>query len=130
MAANGISSVGTKLFYKLSEEYVELLDVLEIPDLGGEVEAIEITNLSSTAHEYTDGLKNYGNSIAFKFNYVGAQFDTLNALEGVQEWKVTLPDGAACEFSGSCSVKLDGFGIGAAITYTLSIKPNSEMIWA
>lgn len=107
-----------------------LTNLMEIPDIGGTVEAIEITTLADAAHMYTDGLLNYGDSLEFKFLYEQEQFETLNALEGSQAWKITLPDGAVCSFGGSCSVRLDGVGVGAALTYTLAIKPNSEMIWA
>lgn len=107
-----------------------LTNLMEIPDLGGDVEAIEITTLADAAHKYTDGLINYGDSLEFKFLYEEAQFTTLNGLKDSQTWKVALPDGATCSFGGSCSVRLDGVGVGAALTYTLSIKPNSEMTWA
>ena len=119
-------SKGIKLYYGTTE----LTNLQEIAELGGEVEAIEITTLADAAHTYTDGIKNYGDSLAFKFLYEKEQFATLNDLSGVQEWKVELPDGATCSFGGTCSVKLDGVGVNAALTYTLSIKPNSEMIWA
>ena len=108
----------------------ELTNLQEIPELGGTAEAIEITTLADAAHMYTDGILNYGDSLAFKFLYEKAQFDELNALEGSQNCVVTLPDGATCTFSGTCSVKLDGVGVNAALTYTLSIKPNSAMVWA
>lgn len=107
-----------------------LTNLMEIPDLGGDVEAIEITTLADAAHKYTDGLINYGDSLEFKFLYEEEQFTTLNGLKDSQTWKVALPDGATCSFGGSCSVRLDGVGVGAALTYTLSIKPNSEMTWA
>lgn len=119
-------SKGIKLFHG----EVELTNLQEIPDLGGEVEAIEITTLADAAHMYTDGLKNYGDSLEFKFLYEKEQFTTLAELSGTQTWKVELPDSATCSFGGSCSVRLDGVGVGAAITYTLSIKPDSEMTWA
>lgn len=107
-----------------------LENLMEIADLGGDVEAIEITTLADAAHMYTDGIKNYGDSLGFKFLYEKEQFTTLNGLTESQTWKVTLPDGATCSFGGTCSVKLDAVGVNAALTYTLSIKPNSEMIWA
>ena len=107
-----------------------LTNLQEIPELGGDVEAIEITTLADAAHTYTDGIKNYGDSLAFKFLYEDEQFTELNGLAGSQTWKVTLPDGTTCTFGGTCSVKLDGVGVNAALTYTLSVKPNSEMIWA
>ena len=55
---------------------------------------------------------------------------TLNSVEGSENWKVSLPDGSNCSFTGTCSVKLDGVGVNSALTYTLSIKPDSEMIWS
>ena len=127
-----VISKGIKLSYKsgTGSTFVDLTNLQEIPELGGDVEAIEITTLADAAHMYTDGLKNYGDSLAFKFLYEGVQFEALHALAGVSEWKVTLPDSATCTFSGTSSVKLDGVGVNAALTYTLSIKPNSEMLWA
>ena len=122
----GIASIGIKMYYGDKE----LTNLLEIAELGGETESIEVTTLADTAHVYIDGLKNYGDSLAFKFLYEKAQFTTLNKLTTSQEWKVELPDGATCTFGGTCSVKLDGVGNNAALTYTLSIKPNSEMVWA
>lgn len=125
-----VISKGIKLSYKKDVDFVELKDLQEIPDLGGEVEAIEVTTLGDAAHMYTDGILNYGDSLAFKFLYNSEQFSTLNTLDGDIEWKVTLPDNKACTFGGTCSVKLDGVGVNAALTYTLSVKPNSKMVWA
>ena len=125
-----VISKGIKLSYKKDAEFVELKDLQEIPDLGGEVEAIEVTTLGDDAHMYTDGILNYGDSLAFKFLYNSEQFSTLNTLDGDIEWKVALPDNKACTFGGTCSVKLDGVGVNAALTYTLSVKPNSKMVWA
>ena len=126
MAFEGLNSIGVKLF----NGQTELEGLYEIPDLGGDVDAIEITTLSDTAHTYIEGLKNYGDNLPFKFYYEEGQFSTLSALSGSQSWKVQLPDGATCSFTGTCSVKLDGVGINSALSYTLSIKPNSEMVWA
>ena len=127
-----VISKGITLSYKTSDasEYIELTNLQEIPDLGGEGEAIEITTLADAAHMYTDGILNYGDSLAFKFLYEQAQFETLVNMEGSVGWKVTLPDGLACTFGGTKSVKLDAVGINSALTYTLAVKPDSEMIWA
>jgi hypothetical protein len=122
-------SKGITLSYKKDADFIELTNLQEIPDLGGDTEAIEITTLADEAHKYTDGLKNYGDSLEFKFLYEKVQFNALNAL-GEAEWKVELPDGASCSFGGSCSVKLAGAGVGAVLTYSLAIKPNTEMVWA
>ena len=120
-----VISKGIKLF----KGDVELTNLQEIPELGGDSDAIEITTLADAAHMYVDGIKNYGDSLAFKFLYENEQFETLVATTGSQSWKVELPDATTCSFTGTCSVKLDGAGVNAALTYTLAIKPDSEMTW-
>ena len=125
-----VISKGIKLFYKNGGDFVELENLQEIPELGGDSEALEITTLADSAHMYVDGIKSYGDSLAFKFLYEGEQFKTLDGMKETYEWKVELPDAAACTFGGTCSVKLDGVGVNAVLTYTLAVKPNSEMIWA
>ena len=133
MADNAVISKGIKLAYKASASastYTDLTDLQEIPDLGGESEAIEITTLDDAAHMYTDGILNYGDSLSFKFLYKKTQFNTLTGLDGSISWRVTLPDNTACTFTGTSSVKLDAVGVNNALTYTLAIKPDSEMTWA
>ena len=126
-----VISKGITLSYGVEGSTFPLTNLLEIPELGGDIEAIEITTLADGAHMYTEGLKNFGDNLAFKFLYEGEQFSVLNQMKGeTKEWIVTLPDSETCSFFGTGSVKLDGVGVGAALTYTLSIKPTSEMIWA
>jgi hypothetical protein len=131
----GFISKGIKLSYKngsgTTGTYTALTNLQEIPDLGGTTDTIEVTTLEDSAHVYASGLKNYGDSLDFKFLYEAAQFKTLNGLSGIQNWKVELPgELGSCTFSGTCSVKLDGVGVNAALTYTLSIRPNTAMLWA
>ncbi|MBQ8763140.1 MAG: hypothetical protein IJZ07_03465 [Clostridia bacterium] len=66
-----VISKGITLSYKEStgSTFVELENLQEIPELGGDTEAIEITTLADAAHMYTDGIKNYGDSLTFKFLY-------------------------------------------------------------
>lgn len=125
-------SKGITLSYEKEGTFVALENLQEIPSLGGTSESIEITTLADAAHMYTDGLISYGDSLSFKFLYGdnNTQFMELNALEGSQKWKVTLPDASECTFNGGCTVALDGVGTNAALTYTLAIKPDSEMEWA
>lgn len=134
-----VISKGIKLSYKASSSgstYTDLTNLQDIPELGGDTEAIEITTLADDAHQYTNGIKNYGDNLAFTFLYEPTQFTTLQGLSGDISWKVSLPDGTSgaidttCSFSGSCSVKLASVGVNAALTYTLNIKPSSAMVWA
>ena len=131
-----VISKGIKLYYKsnksTSDDYTEVLGVQEIPELNGDVEAIEITTLADEAHRYTSGIKNYGDSLSFKVLYDTDVFHTLMGYTDGEEfsWKVELPDNSNCVFTGTMSVKLDGVGVNAALTFTLNIKPSSAMTWA
>ena len=132
-----VISKGITLSYFLgtteATQWTELTNLQEIPELGGEAEAIEVTTLADAAHMYTNGILNYGDSLGFKFLYEAEQFQFLGTLKdsepGAIQWQVKLPDGTTCEFTGVCSVKLDGVGVNAALTYTLAIKPTSAMNW-
>ena len=132
----GYISKGIKLSYKVDQEFVDLTNLQEIPDLGGTAESIEITTLADDAHMYMNGIKSYGDSLDFKFLYEPTQFNTLAALAGDIDWKVSLPDGlngaidTTCTFKGTASVKIDSVGVNSAMTYTLSIKPTSSMVFA
>lgn len=124
-------SKGITLSYKeeSASEYTELHDLMEVSELGGESEAIEITTLENAAHTYTDGLLNYGDNLPFKFLYKKEQFTTLQGIKKAN-WKVSLPDGATCSFDATASVKLESVGVNAVLTYVLNLKPNSDMVWA
>ena len=120
-----VISKGIKLFHNDTE----LDDLQEIPELGGAAESLEITTLADEAHMYTDGILNYGDAIPFKFLYATAQFTALQNSTEEDTWKVELPDGTTCSFGGKGSVKLDGAGVNTALTYTLSIRPNTKLTW-
>lgn len=129
--ANAVISKGITLGYMQGEgpEYTPLTNLQEIPDLGGTTEAIDITTLADPAYVYTDGIKDYGDSLEFTFLYEATQFTTLNGLTESVGWKVTLPDKTTCTFTGKASVKLSGVGVNAALTYVLAIRPDSEMVF-
>lgn len=127
----GVLSKGISLSYGEKK----LTNLMELAELGGSTEAVDITTLESAAFRYMDGLKNYGDNLEFKFLYEKEQFTELNGLTGSQQWKVEIPEGensesATCSFSGTCSVKLESAAVNTALTYILAIKPNSEMVWA
>lgn len=114
---------------------VELTNLLEISELGnGEAEQIEVTTLADESRKYTDGLKNYGDSITLKFLYDEVQFLALaNAVdEEAAEYEVQLPcinDCMLCTFNATHSIKLDSVGVNAPLTYTVTIKPTGAMTW-
>ena len=129
----GISSEGIKLSYKVgtASDYTELTNLQEVPDLGnGERETIEVTTLGDAERRYIPGLFAGSEGLEFKFLYEKAQFTTLDAQTEEAEWKITISDGLTCTFKGSCGVRLDGAGVSAALTYTLTVIPTSKLVFA
>ena len=106
-----------------------LKDLQDIPDLGGNKDAIEITTLADEAHTYIDGLENYGDSIPFTFLYEATQFTSLQESLPNDTWKVELPDKTTCSFGGKGSVTLNAVAPNGVLTYKLSIRPNTKMTW-
>ena len=114
-----------------SDSFEQLTDLQEIPELGNNSpERIDVTVLSDGAKKSIAGLADTAQDLAFKFLYKKAQFETLAAMEGSHEWRVTLPDGTIATFFATPSVKLAGVGVSAALTYTLSLSVESEIVFA
>lgn len=126
-----ILTKGITLSYKASESgtYTTLTDLLEVPALGGSVDKVDVTNLADASKKYIKGLIDYGD-LQFKFNYAKEQFKALDALTGSVNFQVKLPDETTATFSGEPTVSLESASVGAAITYTLSIALDSEIVFA
>ena len=129
--ANAILTKGIKLSYGSGDSYTELLDLMEIPEIGNGVpEKIEITTLADNVKTYIAGLGDSGQELGFKFLYKKEQFQTLLAMKESCSWKVEMPDGVCATFNGTPSVKFDGASPNNAITYTLTVIVESEITFA
>lgn len=130
----GTLSKGIKLSYKSAGDsnYTELTNLQEIPELGNNAkEKVDVTVLSDSAKKSIDGLSDTAQDLSFKFLYDKEQFTTLAALTTSTDWQVELPlEGNTATFSGTPSVKLDSAGVGAALTYTLTISVNTVIAFA
>lgn len=127
---SAIKTQGIKLSYSTTKEgtYTPLHDCLSIPELGGTKDKIEITTLDSTAHEYMNGLDNFGDSLDFQFLYKDEQFETLKNLSGVVYWKISFPSSRlSAEIEGECAVRLDAAAGNDKLTYTLGITPSAAI---
>ena len=138
----GVLSKGITLSYKGASDtsYTQLTNLQEIPNIGGTAESVEVTTLDDAAHMFINGILSYGESLDFTFLYEKEQFATLAAMGGANaatySWQVGLPDGTSgavdttATFDAKCSVAIAGVGVNAPITYTLSLKPQSEITFA
>ena len=130
----GTLSRGIKLSYKSDSgsTFTELTNLQEIPELGNNTkEKVDVTVLSDSAKKSIDGLSDTAQDLPFKFLYDKEQFTTLASLTTSTDWQVELPlEGNTATFSGTPSVKLDSVGVGAALTYTLTISVNTVITFA
>ena len=128
--AQGIHTAHITLSYGDSDSnYTLLKDLMEVPELGGTPNKIDVTTLDNDSKVYMKGLVDYGD-LSFKFLMATEQFDTLSQMTGVKYWKVHLPQGLDATFTGEPSVKIDSNGVDAAQTYTLDIALNSKITFS
>lgn len=129
----------------VSEESAGTFKVLyglnSTPDMGGDTDSVEVTNLSDGSKRYIDGLKDPGD-MEFGF-YVNAQdesqtdaekvYDAYETLRGYQNagtqvyFKLVYPDGYGFSWRGSVSVKRGGAEVGSALSFTLTTRASTEI---
>ena len=133
--ATGLLSKNIKLYYSESENgtYTELLDLQEVPDLGGAADKVDVTTLADGNYRYINGIKDFGD-LAFTFLYSAERYEEVNDLVDKDTfWKVTFPDGAngaegtAFTFAGQASISTVGAGVNAALQFTLTINLTSDI---
>lgn len=103
--------------------------VSDIPDLGAAPEQIDVTTIGATKRAYIQGIKDPG-ALEFTCFYDDTHYGKLAAAQK-QDVKVTMSitmkDGLKIEIKGKVSVAIAGFGVGDALTYTLSITPSENI---
>lgn len=120
----------------------------EIGELGSSASAqrdkIEITTLADDEHKFTQGLlaESEFESVTFKFLFDATVYDAINKLiaeekkynqtqaDAGTEYLLCIPNGEAFSkftINGSTGIKLDGAGVNAALTMTMTITPVKEI---
>lgn len=130
----GLLTKDTALSYKTSgSTYVELKHLMEVPEMGGDPEKVEVTTLSDGVKKYINGIKDLGD-LTFKFLYDNETADSnYRVLRGLQEanevstFKVEYPDGTGHEFSAYVNVKMDAAAVNAAMTFTVGMSLQSDI---
>lgn len=125
-------SKGTKLQYADTKAgtYKTLYGLQSTPDMGGDPEKVDVTNLADGAKRYIPGVKDYGD-LDFTFFYnddddnpavseadVAAAYSTLRALQtsNATVWfKLIYPDNTGYQWSSKVSVKRSAAEVNAAM---------------
>lgn len=111
------------------------------PDMGGDTESVEVTNLSDGSKRYIDGIRDFGD-MEFGF-YVNNKDDSQTTASEVYDayktlreyqlantqvyFKLMYPDGFGFTWRGSVSVKRSGAEVGGALSFTLTTRASSEI---
>ena len=124
----------TKMSYKADGgSFIEIPYLMEVPELGGAPEKIEVTTLSDTVKKFIPGIKDYGD-LVFKFLYDNSG-DTANyrVLKGLEDsgkaatFQLQYPDNTAHEFDAVPSVKMDSGAINGALTFSVTMMLQSDI---
>lgn len=115
-------------------DYEEIELLMEIPDVGGEPEKIEVTTLKDKNKKYIPGISDLGD-LDFVFLYDNSTTTSnYRILKGLQDgnkmakFKLDYPDGSGHEFEAFVSVKVGGGGVNAAKTFTASMFLQSDIV--
>ena len=128
-AATGLLSKDIKLSYcaTASGTFTELLDLQEVPDLGGAADRVDVTTLADGNYRYINGIKDYG-ELSFQFLYSAERYSEVKAIEDDDMfWKVTFPDNVEFDFGGQASCSTVGVGVNGALQFNLNINLTSDI---
>ena len=124
----------TKLSYRTgSNAFTDIEYLMEVPELGGTPEKIDITTLSDKVKRYLPGNKDYGD-LVFKFLYDNTDATAnYRVLKGMGDagttatFKIAYPDGTSHQFDAIPSVKLDSGTVNGALTFSATMMLQSDI---
>ncbi|MCM1564924.1 MAG: phage tail protein [Dehalobacter sp.] len=132
---SGLLTKDTSLSYKVApaSEFTEIDLLMEVPDLGGDPEKVDVTTLKDGVKKSIPGVKDLGD-LGFKFLYdnsgATSNYRILKGLETnntLATYKVEYPDGTGHQFDAYVNVKMDSAAVNAALTFTSSFSLQSEI---
>lgn len=131
----GLLSKDTTLKYKTGAqtEFTEIDLLMEVPEIGGAPERVEVTTLKDKSKKYIMGLTDEGD-LAFKFLYDNSTATSnYRVLRGLQSsnalatFQLEYPDGTAHQFDAYVSVRMDSGAVNAALTFTATMFLQSDI---
>lgn len=120
-----LSSYNTKLTIG-STEYA----IKDFPSILGQRSSLETTTLSDDAQTFIPGIRQQSESFAFLANYDSTVYQTINALSGEQECKLTFSDGSGYSWNGSVSASVNEGSVDAVLEMTITVVPSDVPVWS
>jgi len=124
----------TKLSFRTGQAaFTEIEYLMEVPELGGTPEKIDVTTLSDKSMKYIPGIKDYGD-LVFKFLYdntaANANYRVLKNLDDAgttATFRLAYPDGTSHQFDAIPSVKIDAGTVNGALTFSTTMLLRSDI---
>lgn len=129
-------------------DFTVIPGLLEVPDIGGTTEKVDVTTLADTSRQYINGIKDYG-ELTFKFIYDGLCCkDGANDVSNYQylynvfdqsrdepkRWKLQYKSTSTRHFEfafdGYGSLSMDSASVNSALTFTLTITLASDITYS
>lgn len=116
----------------------KIVDILDMPALGGDPEQVDVTTLSNKNRVFIEGIQS-GDSWKFNANYTPEAYQAIKALAdgkfavwlgGTEESDGTLtPTGSLGKFSveGSIDVYIDGAGVNEQHKMVITVTPSTDV---
>jgi hypothetical protein len=131
----GISYNETTISYKEGSmtDFEEIDLLMEVPEIGGDPEKIEVTTLSDKHKKYIPGISDLGDlDFVFLFDNSEAtsNYRILKELQDNKKlatFKVEYPDGTGHQFDAYVNVKIAGGGVNTPATFTASMFLQSDI---
>ena len=122
------SANNTTLSYRTSTSgaFTPIPNLMEVPELGGTPEKIDVTTLADRGRRFIRGTKDFGD-LVFRFLYNNQEGGNFRIFRELSEqfratnFQLTYPDGTAHEFFATPSVKMDTATINGALTFSVSM---------
>lgn len=121
--------------------YAKVVDVKDVPELGGSPEALDATTLTHWARVYIEGIEETQSLLSFTCNYELADYQAVKALEGSEKhWSVwfggtksgntVTPTGADGKFNfdGYLHAHILGKGVNEVREFQIDIIPTTEIV--
>lgn len=131
----GIASMGIKLNYKTKTitTLTEIANVLDIPEMGGKPEKIDVTVLTDTLKKGIFGVKDMGDlefSLLFDNSAATSNYRVLKALEVAKtlvSFEIAYPDGTKQAFDAFINVGMNAAKVNEALTFKMSCALQSDI---
>ena len=127
--ARAYSTIDTVLTYGTTRANQEQLTrIKSIPQLGGEPEQIETTDLEDHVQSFVPGVQSVDSS-QFVCNYTPEGYAALKATANVHGvYRLFFQEHSVFEWEGQHDVYFNGAGVNEALEMTVTVTPATEPI--